>query len=127
MLLQTKKVQEGYINFLRGMFKERSLTKYIQLAFLDRNFTCEKEISQSALNNFKLYSMVGAGPLASLYRFYRGRGKNACEQYHRDFEEVKRWYDGYQLGKLSCVQSECSGQPDGGWRISELLVWYCLL
>ena len=93
-----KKVQEGYINFLRGMFKGTEPTKYIQLAFLTGILPVKKEISQSALNNFKLYSMVGAGPLASYIGFTEEEVKRLCEQYHRDFEEVKRWYDGYQLG-----------------------------
>ena len=42
--------------------------------------------------------MVGAGPLASYIGFTEEEVKRLCEQYHRDFEEVKRWYDGYQLG-----------------------------
>lgn len=93
-----KKVQEGYINFLRGMFKGTEPTKYIQLAFLTGILPVKKEISQSALNNFKLYSMVGAGPLTSYIGFTEEEVKSLCDQYHRDFEEVKRWYDGYQLG-----------------------------
>ena len=49
-----KKVQEEYINFLRGLFKGTEPTKYIQLAFLTGILPVKKEISQSALNNFKL-------------------------------------------------------------------------
>ena len=93
-----KRVQEEYINFLRGMFKGTEPTKYIQLAYLTGILPVKKEISQSALNNFRLYSMLGAGPLASYIGFTEGEVKNLCRQYHRDFEEVKRWYDGYQLG-----------------------------
>ena len=93
-----KKVQEEYSNFLRGMFKGTEPTKYIQLAFLTGILPVKKEISQSALNNFKLYSMVGAGPLAPYIGFTEKEVKCLCDQYHRDFEEVKRWYDGYQLG-----------------------------
>ena len=48
-----KKVQEEYINFLRGLFKGTEPTKYIQLAFLTGILPVKKEISQSALNNFK--------------------------------------------------------------------------
>ncbi len=94
-----KSVQEEYINFLRGIFKGTEPTKYIQLAFLTGILPVKKEISQSALNNFKLYSMVGAGPLASYIGFTEQEVQSLCRQYHRDFEEVKRWYDGYQLGQ----------------------------
>ena len=64
-----KQVQDAYINFLRGMFKGTEPTKYIQLAYLTGILPVKKEISQSALNNFKLYSMVSAGPLASYIGF----------------------------------------------------------
>ncbi len=93
-----KKAQQEYINFLRGMFKGTEPTKYIQLAFLTGILPVKKEISQSALNNFKLYSMVGAGPLARYIGFTEEEVRSLCREYHREFEEVKRWYDGYQLG-----------------------------
>ena len=34
MSTPTRKIQDDYINFLRGMFKGTEPTKYIQLAFL---------------------------------------------------------------------------------------------
>lgn len=46
------KVQEDYINFLRGMFKGTEPTKYIQLAYLTVILPIRKEKTQSALNNF---------------------------------------------------------------------------
>ena len=94
-----KQVQDAYINFLRGMFKGTEPTKYIQLAYLTGILPVKKEISQSALNNFKLYSMVSAGPLASYIGFTEEEVKQLCETYDQDFAEVRRWYDGYQLGK----------------------------
>ena len=47
------KVQDEYINFLRGLFKGTEPTKYIQLAYLTGILPIKKEITQSALNNFK--------------------------------------------------------------------------
>ena len=94
-----KNVQEEYINFLRGMFKGTEPTKYIQLAFLTGILPVKREISQSALNNFKIYSMLSAGPFASYIGFTQEEVKKLCEHYDRDFDEVRRWYDGYQLGQ----------------------------
>lgn len=93
------KAQEDYINFLRGMFKGTEPTKYIQLAYLTGILPIKKEKTQSALNNFKDYSMLKAGPLASYVGFTENEVHTLCEKYEQDFEEVKRWYDGYQLGK----------------------------
>ena len=58
------KTQEEYINFLRAMFKGTEPTKYIQLAYLTGILPVKKEKTQSALNNFKDYSMLHAGPIA---------------------------------------------------------------
>ena len=64
-----KKVQDEYIRFLRSMFKGTEPTKYIQLAYLTGILPIKKERTQSALNNFREYSMLNAGPLASYIGF----------------------------------------------------------
>ena len=81
------------------MFKGTEPTKYIQLAYLTGILPIKKEKTQSALNNFKDYSMLNAGPLASYVGFTENEVHVLCGKYEQDFEEVKRWYDGYQLGK----------------------------
>ncbi len=43
--------------------------------------------------------MLNAGPLASYIGFTEEEVKELCEEYKKDFSQVKRWYDGYQLGK----------------------------
>ena len=43
--------------------------------------------------------MLNAGCLASYIGFTEDEVKALCETYKKDFTEVKRWYDGYQLGK----------------------------
>lgn len=45
------------------------------------------------------YSMLTAGPLAQYIGFTEEEVMQLCKQYHRDFTEVKRWYDGYYLGQ----------------------------
>ena len=94
-----KKVQDEYIRFLRSMFKGTEPTKYIQLAYLTGILPIKKERTQSALNNFREYSMLNAGPLASYIGFTEDEVKELCKMYKKDFTEVKHWYDGYQLGK----------------------------
>lgn len=92
------KVQNEYINFLRGLFKGTEPTKYIHLAYLTGILPIKKLKTQSALNNFSQYSMLNPGPLASYIGFTEEDVYQLCKQYHRDFEQTKRWYDGYQLG-----------------------------
>lgn len=95
-----EKVINDYISFLRSIFKGTEPTKYILLAYLTGILPIKKEITQSALNNFKEYSMLSAGPLSSYMGFTEDEVKYLCLRYYHDFDEVKRWYDGYQLGKF---------------------------
>ena len=92
-----KKVQEKYINFLRAMFKGTEPTKYIQLAYLTGILPIKKEKTQTALNNFDEFTMLDAGVMAPYIGFTEAEVKDLCERYHRDFEKVKYWYDGYLL------------------------------
>lgn len=92
-----KKAQEDYINFLRGMFKGIEPTKYIQLAYLTGILPIKKEKTQSALNNFDEFSMLSPGSLAPYVGFTENEVRKLAEEYHQDFDEVKRWYDGYLL------------------------------
>lgn len=94
-----KKAEEDYINFLRGMFKGTEPTKYIQLAYLTGILPIKKEKTQSALNNFKDYTMLNSGSIAPYVGFTEDEVHALCAKYEQDFEEVKRWYDGYQIGK----------------------------
>ena len=94
-----KKVQEEYINFLRAMFKGVEPTKYIGLAYLTGILPIKKLKTQSAHNNFKQYTMLNPGPLAEYIGFTEEEVKKLCDRYERDFHKVKKWYDGYQLGK----------------------------
>ena len=84
-----KKVQDEYIRFLRGMFKGTEPTKYIQLAYLTGILPIKKEKTQSALNNFREYSMLNAGCLASYIGFTEDEVKMLCARYKRSFEETK--------------------------------------
>ena len=92
------KIQEQYINFLRGMFKGAAPTKYIQLAYLTGILPIKKIRTQSALNNFEEFSMIDAGELAPYIGFTENEVMSLCKIYEVDFDKVKCWYDGYILG-----------------------------
>lgn len=92
-------VQDAYINFLRGMFKGIEPTKYIALAYLTGILPIKKVLSESSLNNFRQYTMLSPGPFAEYIGFTEEEVRVLCTQYNRNFMEVKRWYDGYQIGK----------------------------
>ena len=57
----------------------------------------KKARTQSALNNFDEFTMLDASILAPYVGFTESEVQQLCRKYHRDFEKVKRWYDGYLL------------------------------
>jgi hypothetical protein len=89
-------VQDEYINFLRGMFKGTEPSKFIQLAYLTGILPIKKIRTQSALNNFDEFTMIDAKIFAQ-YIGFNEEVKQLCEKYGRNFEDVKRWYNGYLL------------------------------
>ena len=79
------------------MFKGTEPTKYIQLAYLTGILPIKREKTQSALNNFDEFTMLEATDLAEYTGFTEKEVKDLCEKYGKDFEKVKKWYDGYLL------------------------------
>ena len=91
------KVQEKYIDFLRGMFKGSEPSKYIALAYLTGILPIKKLKTQSALNNFEEFTMLDAGRMAPYVGFTEEEVHDLCDRYGQIYEQVKLWYDGYSL------------------------------
>ncbi len=102
---ENEAIQEMYVNFLRGMFKSASADAFIKLAYITGILPIKKYGTQSALNNFREYTMVSPGKLAEYVGFTEDEVKALCERYDMDFEECKRWYDGYSFSRMKSVYS----------------------
>lgn len=94
------RIQEEYIDFLRGLFKGTEPARYLLLAYLTGILPVKKLNTQSALNNFCEFSMLDAKVLAPFIGFTEDEVRGLCEKYEQDFEKIKRWYDGYLLEGL---------------------------
>ena len=90
-------VQKEYINFLCGMFKGTEPTKFIMLAYLTGILPIKKVKTQSTLNNFDEFTMLDASILAPYIGFTEEEVECLCEKYQKNFDDVRRWYDGYWL------------------------------
>lgn len=90
-------IQNEYIGFLRKLFKGAEPSKYICLAYLTGILPIKKLKTQSALNNFEEFTMLDARQMAPFIGFTKAEVMNLCDEYGRDFEQVKSWYDGYLL------------------------------
>lgn len=93
------KIQKEYIDFLRNLFKGSHPTEFLHLAFMTGILPIKKVRTQSALNNFEEFTMLEPDMLSAYIGFTEAEVRELCDRYDRNFEEVKRWYDGYLLGE----------------------------
>ena len=101
-----QKVQDEYIQFLRGMFKGNEPTKYIHLAYLTGILPIKKIKTQSALNNFDEFTMLDAGVLAPYIGFTEDEVQSLCKQYHKDFNKVKQCISSFQNDMVSFTNKD---------------------
>ncbi len=92
-----QKVQDEYIAFLRGLFKGYEPDKYIALAYMTGILPIKRQKTQSALNNFKEYTMIYPGFMSTYIGFTEDEVDKLCRDYSFDIKEIRRWYDGYIL------------------------------
>lgn len=89
--------QREYITLLRGLFKDAPSKKFLKLGYLTGILPIKKYGTESALNNFDEFTMVESDMLAEYVGFTEEEVISLYKEYNMDFEEAKRWYDGYHL------------------------------
>ena len=98
-------VQKEYIQLLRGLFKSSLTDKMIEAAYMTGILPIKKYGTQSALTDFREYTMLQPKKLAKYVGFTEDEVRALCCKYKMDFEEAKRWYDGYSFSKEESVYS----------------------
>ena len=99
------KEQNAYVELLRGLFKGGPSKKFIRLAYITGILPVKKCNSESALNNFREFTMTNPRRLAEYVGFTREEVMGLCERYEMNFSEAERWYDGYSFRNLQHVYS----------------------
>jgi len=92
------KLLEQYINLLRNLFKGDNTNRVFAGVYMTGILPIKSYGTQSALNNFKMYSMVNPEPIESFYGFTEKEVRGLCNRFKLDYEELAHWYNGYQLG-----------------------------
>lgn len=85
-----------YLSFLNGLFKSDTLRPAISLAYLTGILPVVRDKIQSKLNNFEEYTILDAEELAEFAGFTGEEVEDLCEGHGIDYEECRRWYDGYR-------------------------------
>lgn len=101
-------LQKEYLQLLRGLFKSSLTDRMIEGAYMTGILPIKKYGTQSALTDFREYTMLQPKKLAEYVGFTEKEVKDLCEKYELSFDEAKRWYDGYDLGKVHSVYSPSS-------------------
>ena len=89
---------DEFVNWLRRMFKGSNSPQVFAGVYMTGILPIKKYKTESALNNFIEYSMVEPRRMAQYFGFTKDEVKALAEKHHRDFEELEKWYDGYQIG-----------------------------
>lgn len=116
------KAQSLYLDFLRNLMKNQS---YIALAYMTGILPIKKYGAHSALNMFTEVSMTDPREYGEFTGFTEPEVMALCERYHMPFEEVKQWYDGYNLmgtpiyNPRSVVMSLTGGYFNNYWTSTE--------
>ena len=92
------KLMDRYVNWLRRMFKDVSAIDAFAGVYMTGILPIKKYKTQSALNNFREYSMVEPMNMSGFFGFTKQEVKALSVKYDMDSDELEKWYDGYQLG-----------------------------
>lgn len=94
---ENTEIQKKYLDFLRGLFKG---SEYVELAYMTGILPIKKYGEHSAINIFDEYSVTDPKNLGEYFGFTEKEVQEQCEKYHVNFTEMKKWYDGYQMGEF---------------------------
>lgn len=115
--------QKMYLDFLRNWLKDRG---YVGLAYMTGILPVKKYGSHSALNMFQEFSMTNPREMEEYVGFTEEEVQKLCEVYHRNFSEMKSWYDGYSFLRVksvynpkAVVEATLSGVFDSYWTKTE--------
>ena len=92
------KAMDTYVGWLRRMFKSQQAMRVFACAYMTGILPIKKYQTESAMNNFTEYSMVSPRNMASYFGFTKDEVHSLAEKHGMDFDELVKWYDGYQIG-----------------------------
>ncbi len=102
-------IQQSYLNFLRRFFKDNTFTpNCVAAAYMTGILPIKKTKSESAISDFKEYTVLKPGKFAGFIGFNEIEVKALCEKHNLNFVQMKYWYDGYSFGKVADIYNPYS-------------------
>lgn len=100
-----EKIQKSYIQLLRALFKGLQVTQFLAGAYMTGILPIKKYGTQSALTDFREFTMLEPGFLAEYVGFTEKEVLDLCQYHQLDFAKANKWYDGYQFDNIGHVYS----------------------
>ena len=94
----SSKEMDNYVNWLRKLFKDVHSYSVFAGVYMTGILPIKKYDTQSALNNFVEYSMVEPMDMPQYFGFTHNEVLELSERYSMDYNDLEKWYDGYQIG-----------------------------
>ena len=89
---------DEYVDWLRRLFKGGRSSDVFAGVYMTGILPIKKYKTESALNNFQEYSMVEPGNMSQFFGFTKDEVRALASKHGMDFDELEKWYDGYQIG-----------------------------
>ncbi len=95
-----------FLSMLNGLFKDDTLRPAISFAYLTGILPIVRDKIQSKLNNFEEYTFLDAYELSEFIGFTKEEVRKLCDDAEMDFEQLRRWYDGYHQNGFDIYNPE---------------------
>lgn len=111
-----------YMQFLHDIFKSEESKSFLALGYITGILPIKKIKDESALNNFREFTMLNSGKIAKFYGFTEDEVRGLCEKYNMNFDSVHKWYNGYLINGMhmynpnSVYQSMLDEELKSYWR-----------
>ncbi len=86
-----------YLQFLHELYKSKEAKSFLALGYITGILPIKKIEDESALNNFREYTMLRSYPITEYYGFTEEEVQKLCQDYKMDFGTMQNWYDGYLI------------------------------
>ncbi len=86
-----------YLHFLRSLFKGAGVRRSLLGAYLTGILPISSCGTESALTDFDEFTMTNPGALGEFIGFTEPEVRALCDEHGRDFNELRRLYEGYPI------------------------------
>ena len=96
---QNQEIVHEYLQFLHSLFKSEESQEFLALGYITGILPIKKIRDESALNNFREYTMIDSKEFTPYFGFTEDEVFESMNEYgYTNKDEVKQWYDGFTIG-----------------------------